>query len=316
MHLVRITSLALAVVATTGCYSADLNNFDDGVLVCNDDDDGAGCPAGTSCDGRVCLEEVPEVEITFPEGANPGGQVLAAPEDLRIRVRARGLTLSADRDDPSAGFVRVTLDGVSTDITAGPITESVEIDFAATPLERPTEPGPHRLSARAFRADGTPYGNPEAFVNRLYWIDDGQPHVAITRPWPGDTFDLGTPLIDIEVAALNFVFDVSDIPVDDLAATRGHVHVYYEEEMPECTLDPDCDPGYIAVVARRPEEGVAPPGVTVDTAAALPASGETVARLAAVLRRNDHSLFDADGVEDESDPIVIFDEIEILRADP
>jgi len=316
----RLPLLTITALLGAGCYTADLADAEDGVLVCRIDDEDARCPDGLRCDGRVCLEEVPVVEITFPEGSNPGGQVLAQPEDLVIRVRATGLSVNGEPEDPNAGFVRVTLDGAFADVREGAITDSVQIDFETTDLERPTEPGPHRLSARAFRADGTPFENPEAFVTRLYWIDDGEPHVAITKPWPGETFELGTPLIDIEIAALNFRFDVSDIPVPDVTEPLGHAHVYYDEEMPACVLDPDCDPGYIAVVARTPEQGIASPGETVSTAAALPASSETVATLSAVLRRNDHSLFDA-GLEDPEgetgEPAtVIFDEIEILRADP
>ena len=320
MQRVRQSLLALATLCGPGCYTADLDDVGDGALVCRIDDPSARCPDGLSCDGRVCLEEVPVVEITFPEGSNPGGQVLSQPQDLVIAVRARGLNVNGDQDDPNAGFVRVTLDGAFADVTEGAITDSVQIDFETTDLERPTEPGPHRLSARAFRADGTPFGNPEAFVTRLYWIDDGQPHVAITKPWHGETFELGTPLIDIEVAALNFRFDVSDIPVPDISAPLGHAHVYYDEEMPSCVLDPDCDPGYIAVVARTPGEGIANPGETVSTAAALPASSETVATLSAVLRRNNHDLFDAGITDPDEEPAepatVVFDEIEILRADP
>ncbi len=314
MHLARLSSVALAALCWSGCYAADLGEVGGGVLECRLGDPDAGCPGGLICDGQLCVEEAPSVDITFPEGSNPAGQVLEAPEDLVIRVRATGLTLSTDQDDPNAGFVRVTLDGEFTDVTMGPITESVQIDFEGTDLERPTEPGPHRLSARAFRADGTPFDNPEAFVTRLYWINDGQPHVAITKPWPGDTFDLGTPLVDFEVATLNFEFDVADTPVDDPAAPIGHAHIYYDEDMPECTADPECDPGYIAVVARAPGEGR---GLTVSTAASLPASGETTATLSAVLRRNDHGVFDAEFTGEEGEPItVIFDEIEILRADP
>ncbi len=314
MHLDRLSFVALAALCSSSCYVADLDGIEGGVLVCRIGDPDAGCPSDLTCDGQVCIEEVPKVDITFPEGSNPAGQVLESPEDLVIRVRATGLTLSSDVDDPNAGFVRVALDGEFTDVTMGPITESVQIDFEGTDLERPTEAGPHRLSARAFRADGTPFENAEAFVTRLYWINDGQPHVAITKPWPGDTFDLGTPLVDIEVATLNFSFDVADTPVEDPAARIGHAHVYYDEEMPECTADPDCDPGYIAVVARTPGEGR---GQTVSTAASLPASGQTTATLAAVLRRNDHGLFDAELTGEDDEPAtVIFDEIEIFRADP
>lgn len=300
IHHCLLLCLGVSALAATGCYSADLDPIADGVFACDVDED---CPGTMLCDGDLCLQEVPSISIQSPEDL-AFGQSFEDPTNVVIRVSGTGLRLAADDDDPNAGFVRVALDGTSVDITSGAISGGIVVEG----LTIPANAGGHRISAQAFHSDGTPFGNESSLDTRLFWINDGQPHVAITSPWPGSQFDLDTPLVDFEAAVLNFELSVSD---SDLADGFGHVHLYYDEEFPSCAMDAACDAGYIAVIAPSPGEGDTR---VTDTAANLPTSAETSVELTAVLRQNDHSpLLVARGDGDEELTDLVTDSIPIDR---
>ena len=299
----------LFALSLGGCYAAELDEALEGVYSCritDQDDPDVDCPGELSCDGNTCVSQLPVVEVLSPEER----QAFTEPGNVVIRVRASGIDLNAEDGESGAGFLRVTLDDQTTDVRSGPITEGVVVDF-----EVPDTPGGHRISARALKPDGSPYRNPEASDSGLFWIDDGLPHVAITKPWPGSDIDIGTPLVDFEAALLNIEFAVSDTqPADG----EGHVHVYYDQTFPACALDPICDSGYIAVIAAAPGEGRLP---VDDTAATMPESSETTATITAMLRQNDHDPFciNDDGLVDvdcpeTADQVIVTDTITINRV--
>ncbi len=303
---------ALLSVALSGCYVADLDAGLEGVYTCqilDATEPNVDCPDGLLCDGSRCMSEIPTVEVRSPEAR----EAFTDPGLVVIRVVGSGIDLGTDASDPGVGFIRVTLDDQEIDITSGPISDGIVV----ADLTIPTTPGGHRISARALRADGTPFGNPEAVDTRLFWINDGQPHVAITKPWPGSDIDIGTPLVDFEAAVLNFDISVSDT---DPVTGQGHVHLYYDEVFPACAQDPVCDSGYIAVVAASPGEGTLR---IADTSATVPESAETTATITAVLRQNDHTPFcivdDPDDPElvdcpDDAEPVLVTDSISVNRV--
>lgn len=308
MRMYVNSALAVLLSSLSGCYAADLDAALEGVYACRVDDGSdpdADCPDGLLCDGSACVSQLPIVEVRSPEER----EAFEDPGDVVIRVAASGLDLNAEAGEPGAGFVRVTLDEQSVDIREGALSDSVVVEF-----EIPDTPGGHRISAQAFRLDETPYRNPGATDASLYWIDDGLPHVAITKPWPGSNIDIGTPLVEFEAALLNIEYALSDTePADG----EGHVHIYYDDAFPACALDPICDAGYIAVIAAAPGEGRLP---IADTAATVPQSAETAATVTAMLRQNDHDPFcinddeaDADCPE-TADQVIVTDAVTVDRV--
>ncbi len=300
------TPWLLLLPLMSACYSAELDPAIEGVFACEITDaenPDLDCPGSLVCDGRVCVSEVPTITIVSPEDVD-FGQSFTDPANVSIRFSGTGLTLGTDADNPTEGFVRLTMDDQSVDISSGTLTGGITV----TQLEVSSDPGGHRISAQAFRADGTPFTNASALDTRLFWIDDGNPHVAITRPWPGQEFNLETPLVDFEIAVLNFELSVSDTEPEP---GFGHAHVYYDSEFPfpACAGDADCDNAYIAVVAPSPGEGDLR---ITDTAAALPLSPEATATITAVLRENDHAPF-SKAAEGE-DLQLVLDEITINRV--
>ena len=284
-----------------GCYAAELDETSNALFACEvageADEADADCPGELRCNGRVCVERLPTVVVSSPEPLEEiGVGVTAAPITLRIS----GLTFSSDEDDADGGFIRVTLDDETIDIRTGDISGPLAIED----LIVPDEPGAHRISAQAFRVDGTPFDNADASAAQVFWRDDGQPHVAITSPWPGSEVELQpNGLIDVEVAMLNFTYGQTDT---DLATDIGHIHVYYDDTFPECAEDPICDAGYIGVISAAPEEAAM--GLTILSEGLLfPDSPVADATLTAVLRQNDHSAFSSVDGEFElvTDPVTI-----------
>ncbi|MCR9165052.1 MAG: hypothetical protein ACE37F_34640 [Nannocystaceae bacterium] len=313
-HSARLLGFVSIAVASNlaGCYGADFDAALEGVYTCeiiDAADPDADCPSAMLCDGSRCVSALPSVEVRSPEAR----EAFDDAGDVVIRVVGSGLDLGADEGEPNAGYIEVTLDDQTVEVRSGPISDGIVIsEFTVADT-----PGGHRISARALRPDGTPYGNPGASDTRLFWIDDGLPHVAITQPWPGSEIDLGTPLVDFEAAVLNFDISVSDT---DPARGQGHVHLYYDDLFPACAQDPVCDSGYIAVVAASPGEGTLR---IADTAATVPESPETTATITAVLRQNDHEPFcildnpedpDLATCPEDGDPVLVTDTITINRV--
>ena len=286
-----------------GCFSTDLDPNVEGAFSCSVDDD---CPDSQACDGRRCVapENVPVMRVLSPEPDPPEVfQVESFPDD-EIEVRISGTLQFAepggDDDAPGTGFVDLTVDGMTQRISSGPLSGGIPVTVAFDPT-----PGPHRISAQAVRADGEPYAGPQSNATALFWIDNGEPAVAITKPWPGTEFELGTPMIEVEVATLNFEMqEASMAPADGI----GHAHVYYDRVFPGCADTPDCDRGYLTIVNP-------PSGTVDDTASApitLPESAATMATLTAVLRNDDHTPYRFPFGDPQGK--LIFDDVAILRV--
>jgi hypothetical protein len=285
-----------------GCFSTDLDPNVEGAFSCSVDDD---CPDSQACDGQRCVapENVPVMRILSPEPAPPEVfRVEAFPND-EIEVRISGTLAFAESpedDSPGSGFVELTVDGMTQRIDQGPLSGGipVTVDFDPTP-------GPHRISAQAVRADGEPYAGPQSNATALFWIDNDEPAVAITRPWPGTAFDLGTPMIEVEVATLNFDMQEASMMPE---AGIGHAHVYYDRMFPGCADTSDCDRGYLTIVNP-------PGGTTAKLASApitLPESAATMATLTAVLRNDDHTPYRFPFGDPQGK--LIFDDVSILRV--
>ncbi len=297
------TWLVLCVLAVGGCFSTDLDPNIEGAFACSIDDD---CPDGQACDGLRCLtpENVPVVRVLSPEPDPP--QVFSVeefPADGRIEVRIQGnLTFAESPDDttPGSGFVQLIVDGTMQEVRSGPLSGGLGVTATIDPT-----PGPHRIAVKAVRANGVPYAGPQSTATALFWIDDGEPAVAIVDPWPGEEFPLGTPTIDVTVATLNFTMREAEMTRTE---GIGHAHVYYDDVFPACADDPMCDPGYLTIVNP-------PRGTTDDLASAqivLPESAATTATLTAVLRNDDHTPYRFPF----GDPMgaLVFDTIPIARV--
>ncbi|MBV1861415.1 MAG: hypothetical protein KUG77_23550 [Nannocystaceae bacterium] len=283
MHGFPLLSAAVSLTLG-GCYAAELDETVDALFACEvsglADEADVDCPGSLRCNGRVCVERLPTVSVLSPESL----QVLPLDEEVVVALQVSGLTFSSDEDDAGGGFIRVTLDDESIDILAGDLTGTLVVEN----LTVPTGAGAHRIRAQAMRVDGTPFDNDGASSAQVFWRNDGNPHVAITSPWPGSEFELQPDgLIDVEVAMLNFSYGQPDTA---LAEGTGHVHVYYDDEFPECAQDIICDAGYIGVVSAAPEQA-ALRLTTLSEGILLPESPAAETTLTAVLRQNDHSPF-------------------------
>ena len=278
--LLTVMSLGLG-----GCYAADLDETANALFACevsgDADEADVDCPGELQCNGRVCVERLPNITVSNPEPL----QKVPMGEERFITLQISGFTFSSDEDDADGGFIRVTLDEQTIDLRSG------DISTGRLPIEEllvSDVPGAHRVSAQAFRPDGTPFENADASSAQVFWRDDLQPHVAITEPWPGSEFELQpNGLIDVEVAMVNFRFGQTDT---ELATDVGHIHVYYDDVFPECSEDPICDAGYIGVISAAPEEAAARPTL-LSEGLLFPDSPVADATLTAVLRQNDHSVF-------------------------
>ena len=274
--------LVLCVLATTACFTTDLDPNAEGAFACSVDDD---CPESQECDGLRCLdpEDVPVMRILSPEPDPPQVFPVADfPANGQIEIRFQGnLSFAESPDDttPGSGFVQLIVDGAMQEVRMGPLSGGIAVTATIDPT-----PGPHRIAVKAVRPNGVPYGGPQSTATALFWIDDGEPAVAIVDPWPGAEFPLGTPTVDVSIATLNFTMREAEMM---RLEGIGHGHVYYDDIFPACADDPMCDPGYLTIVNP-------PRGTTDDIASApivLPESAATTATLTAVLRNDDHSPY-------------------------
>lgn len=303
MRMLWSSLLTAMPLVLGGCYAADLDETANALFACEvsgeADEADVDCPGELRCNGLVCVERLPTVSVSSPESL----QALGLDETVVITLQVSGLIFSSDEDDAGGGFLRVTVDDESIDIRAGDLSRPLVVED----LVIPTDPGAHRIRAQAFRVDGTPFDNDEASAAQVVWRNDGQPHVAITSPWPGTEFELQADgLADVEVAMLNFSYGQTDT---DIATDIGHIHVYYDDVFPECAQEPICDAGYIGVISAAPEEAAL--GLSVLSEGLLfPDSPVADGTLTAVLRENDHSPFS--NVEDEFD--LVTDSVRISRV--
>lgn len=226
-----------------GCYTAEVDPLLEATYPCDKDSD---CALGQTCVIDVCSDGTtpigPRVEILGPELLQvfPAGSDVSVP----IVVGGEGLVLQEPGGDNvrGEGHVEVRIDGdVVETITAGDLEGRVETD----PQALPAAPGLHRVQVIARQNDGTPYPNEEARIVGAFWIDDGNEHVAFLKPAPDTEIVIGESRdLEIEVVALNFALvNPGLVPTDDLAASRqGHVHVFFDRQIPDCL--PDCNFNY------------------------------------------------------------------------
>jgi hypothetical protein len=290
----RTNWLLLSVVCLSGC----LTNVPDpelgGVYACVTQED---CPATLSCLQQTCEAiELPNVQILSPEdnSAFPFGEAHA----LVLSISATNLVLRplAETNDavPGEGHLVVFVDEVEVaKVDSGDLTGGVQMEIAVEDT-----PGVHRLRVQARLNDGTKYDNAEAEARNLIWVDDGREHVALRKPWPGDTFTVDSQLIDAEVA----VMDDSTITIGPPNTGVQHVHVFYNETLesfPDCIADNLCFQAY---------EGIVPSNDSTFGPVLLPAAGAGSVSMVAVVMDFEHFIF----LENGTDPI--FSAIDILRS--
>ena len=308
----------LSASMATSCFTADLDPDIGGAFACEADDD---CPDGGACINQRCeVEPAPVVAILSPEPQ----QVFAHSSDgsttsVRFIVSASNLSLV----DPATttehvfgeGHVRVTLDGKElTTITSGAISGGIEQTISVD-----NTPGGHRIQAMVLRNDRRPYDHAKGRVNRLFWLDDGAPHVAITTPWPNTEFPLdSTGPVQVEIEALNFtVVEPSNVPKMEL---QGHAHVHYDVALRGCfeTTPVGCDAGYRQLIGARSDAcSTSSQGSCAVLIDGFPSSGETQTRLSVTLRHSDHDPYYHPflGAElDEDQQALVLDEIMISRV--
>lgn len=282
------------------CFTAELDPDASGVFACGEDDP---CPGDQTCVNARCeAGDPPRVEIINPEEEEAVAQG-DTPGMRTVSMVFRGtLDIVDPKENPDnvfgEGHLEVLVEGQSVGtIESGAFSGGVQFD-----IEVPNEVGPVRVAVQALRNDGSRYDNPEAVARRLFWIDDGDtPLVGIREPWPGTAFPLENEVISVDARVLNFALLPAD-PTGMIQVATGHVHIYYDVDLNTC-LVPDslCDDSYITTVTS-----VNP------SMATLPDSAAGTAKLSAVLRNIDHSLFAF--VPDGGDVgQTIFDEISIVR---
>ncbi len=241
MHKRMIAGLSLLLAPVIGaCFTADFDGDADGVFSCQVD---ADCKETQVCSIlHRCLNNTgPSLQIKGPE---PLREILIDDADLiQISITGDSLSLVEGQD-----YIEVMLDGQ-------PLVTIIEGDLDAgliflADLSGSTA-GIHRLTAKAFRADGTEYTNPSALARSLFWLDDGLPHVGIVKPFAGELLRAGEDL-EAEVAAINFDFVNPAFDDEPGVGQHGHVHLYLDkDDFPECL--PGCYQSYAENGALSPE---------------------------------------------------------------
>lgn len=293
--MMRAICLAVPLVVG-GCFSAELDPAIGGAFACSDAP-GEACPEGASCiNGRCEIDDAPFVEVRSPEALNQAMFDENAGASVPQRVTIGGMDLELEPPGGEhvfgRGHIDVFVDGVlATSVTSGGLSGGIDLN-----VDVPNTVGAHRVALQAVRNDNKPYDNEGAAASRLFWFDDGEPHVGIQKPWAGVSFGLGDEDIELQIAVINFTLEPPSFGNNE--DTFGHVHIYYDITN-ACFDDDACDANYI--------------GVAVDDKTlrgTIPESGEKIANITAVLRNRDHTLFrPADG----TGPIT--DVVKISRAD-
>lgn len=317
----KLVPLMFAVSAglVGGCFSTDLDPDAVGAFACGENAGNADCPTGQACSNGRCqdIDVLPTIAISGPD-PTVAPMFDATLGDEIDEVLLFGVPQAFTLVDPAAnsehvfgeGHISVSVDGdeVAT-ITSGTIAGGREVGISIG-----NEVGAHRLSVRLMRNDGDAYDHQGARDNNLYWLRDGQPRIAVTKPWPGDRFSLDEQELEIEVGVIDFEV----VPPGGADTPRlGHAHVHYDAPFPECPEESACDSDYM-VITDTPIEGSG--GLTRpndDTVARLPA--ETAARdveVTAILRNVNHSPYRLpdDGADfPVADGTVITDTVVITR---
>ena len=287
-------ALALVVAGSlAGCLTNVPDPAQGGIYACESDED---CPGGQSCLQQVCeATELPTLKIINPEDEKPIPYVGdGVPHVEILTVNATNMVLrplaQSNEAVPGEGHLVVFIDEEEIAIIdSGDLTGGVQLEISI-----PDVPGVHRIRVQARLNDGTNYDNEGAQARNLLWIDDGQIHVALRDPWPGETFTLEAQGIDARVAVLG------DIGIGPPMTGLEHVHVYYDEVFPGCLDMPLCQAGYAGVVPSDDDEF----GPVF-----LPDSAAGTFKLTALIAESNHTTF-----LDENE-MPVFSEIEILRSD-
>lgn len=289
-RLVSGLGLGLGLLAATGCFTNELDPSIAGVFACGREADGADCPDDMSCSSGRCEADatLPRVTISGPADGDfqafdpDAGDTIA--ETILFSVSG-DFTLvdpaSTDEHVYGEGHVIITVDGTQV----ATITDGVALAGGREiPVDIPNTVGAHRIAVELRRNDGEPYDHRDSSQRNLFWLSDGTPRIAITKPWPGERVPLGEEVIDVEVGVVDFQLAVAGTaPIQG----QGHAHIHYDDPFPEC-VDSACDGGYI-VIADAPLEGGKFAEPSENVIARLPE--EDSARdveLTAILRHADH----------------------------
>lgn len=297
-RLALAVTLGFGLAAGQGCLAQTLDPSVSGAFACDADED---CPDGQAClQGRCYTGPLPSVSVFSPEEDSllPYDDGLGEVRTVLVTIAGTDLELVDPAADPDAavglGQVEVEVDGVNVaTVMAGDLSGTVAIEVPVT-----NRPGVHRIEVQAVLSDGTLYDNPEATGRRVFWFDDGKPHVAIKRPWPGTPVDVEAASTEVEVSAIGIMLDA---PGTSVTPGIGHTHIHYDETFPACANDNLCDQSYQGIVPIM--SGMLSADVL------LPSSGAGSAKLTAVLREANHTAFN-----DENGNIV-YDEVAVLRTD-
>jgi hypothetical protein len=287
----------------TDASSTGTSTTGDPVVPCSDD---MPCPGEMVCLVEQCADAAPEVEIVTPEAEAKLQWSADAAVPVTVTVRATGLTLVDPTTDPNSkrgqGQIAVLLDGVEVAlVSSGDAEAGVPVEVSAAAVA-----GAHRLRIEARLSDGTEYDNPGASARSLFWLDDGEPHVAFVTPVPGDTYSIRAQKVDVEVAAINF--DFVPASAEAQAGDVGFAHVIEDVEFPDCAADPMCLAGYIVAVV--PTTG---PASSASGTMNISNSGVGKGYFVVHLVKSNHDLYCANG----SDPCVpVWDRITVGRYDP
>jgi hypothetical protein len=293
--------LTISLGAATACSVTDVDPAPSGVFPCDTADD---CPSGQSCVIGSCFEgDPPTVTIVRPEDEQPFlWESDVATTMVMVSISGSDFDLVDESDsEPEFGQGYVVLfvdDTEAAKITTGNLSAGVSVVVNVN-----NTPGVHRLRAEARFSDGRTYDNLSATSRRLYWLDDGFPHVGFKSPFPNDAFALPEHETLFTLAVLNFVL----LPqfATPTQEASGHAHLLYNKSFPACGDDPTCVGDYTNVL--DPEQG---PTSNANVTVTLPAAVEGApTTLSLLLARPDHSHF-----TDANDSSV-WDTIPIQRRD-
>ncbi len=253
MRKCMIVGLSLLLAPITGaCFTAQFDGDADAVFFCQADED---CQEGQVCSAlNRCLNDPgPSLTIKGPESLQliqyvgvPQITMSLVGSDLKLVAQGQGVV-------EGEGYVELRLNGVLLEtFSEGDLGAGLTHNSAPGVL---AQAGIQRLTARAYRADGTPYENPSASTQQLFWLDDGEPHVAVKNLYPGESLPAGDD-IEVEVVTINFdlIDPESDSDFDPLdRLQRGHVHIYANKgDLRDCL--PGCNSSY--EVTAWPDDGV------------------------------------------------------------
>lgn len=243
----RSTLGTALLLVLSSCYTAEFQPDLSGAYACEVDQD---CPVDQTCAAGICVsDDGPHLTISGPE---PLTQIPVANTDaltgFQITLQGTGLTLSGGSTHmDGVGVLEVRIDGniVEPRVESG----NLGAGFTVGPFDMSgAEAGPHRIRISAHRLDGMPYPNPSSVADSVFFIDDGNPQVAIMSPPPGSIHSLTQP-IPVTIASINYAWKTKG--GDDLMG-QGHTHVYSNAMYPGCldaSSTDDCNFLYLVSIS-------------------------------------------------------------------